>query len=109
MKKQFVPCHEKSNLTRFQDCIFEKICNNKNIMIALVDKYLSPVGVDAKQYFQWGLQEHLLDPTAYQHILEEDAKTAANELYTTIYQWTWKHSLCDHLTEDSKKYIRQKI
>jgi hypothetical protein len=42
--------------------------------------------VDAKQYIQWGLEEHLLDPTTYQLISEEDAKIAADELYTTIYQ-----------------------
>ncbi len=109
MKKQFVPCHGKSNLTKFQAGILEKICNNKNVIIAHANKNLGPVGVDAKQYIQWGLQEHLLDPTTYQLILEEDAKIAANELYTTIYQWTRKHSLSDHLTKDRKKYIRQKI
>ena len=75
---------------------------------AHADKNLGLVGVDAEQYIQWGLQEHLLDPTTYQLILEEDAKIAANELYTTIYQWKQRHSLSDHLTQDRKNYIRQK-
>ena len=79
------------------------------MIIAHVDKNLSPVGVDAEQYIRWGLQEHLLDPTMYQLILEEDAKIAANELYTTIYQWTGRHSLSDNLTQDRRNYIRQKI
>ncbi len=84
MKKQFVPCYGKSNLTKFQAGILEKICNNKNVIIAHADKNLGPVGVDAKQYIQWGLQEHLLDPTTYQLISEIETKIAANELYTTI-------------------------
>ncbi len=109
MKKQFVPRRGKSNLTKFQAGILKKICNNKNVIISHADKNLGPVGVDAKQYIQWGLQEHLLDLTTYQLISEEGAKIAAKELYTTIYQWTQKHSLSDHLTEDRKKYIRQKI
>ncbi len=109
MKKQFIPCRGKSNLTKFQAGILEKICNDKNIIIAYANKNFGPVGVDAKQNIQWGLQEHLLDPTTYQLISEEDAKIAANKLFTTIYQRTRKHSLCDHLTKDSKKYIRQKI
>jgi hypothetical protein len=82
------------------------MCNNKNVIIAHADKNLGPVGVDANQYSQWGLQEHLLDPTTYQLISEEDAKIAANELYTTIYQWTQKHSLSDHPTKGRKKYFR---
>ncbi len=109
MKKQFIPCRGKSNLTKFQAGILKKNCNNKNVIITHANKNLGPVGVDAKKYIWWGLQEHLLDPTTYQLILDEDAEIAANELYTTIYQWTWKHSLCDHLTKDSKKYICQKI
>ncbi len=109
MKKQFVPFHGKSNLTKFQAGILEKICNSKNVIIAHGDKNLGPVGVDTKQYIQWGLQEHLLDPMTYQLISEKDVKIAANELYTTIYQWTQKHSLSDHLTKDRKKYIHQKI
>ncbi len=109
MKKQCVPCRGKSNLIKFQAGILVKICNNKNVIIAHANKNLGPVGADTKQYIQWGLQEHLLDPTTYQLISEEDAKIAANELYTTIYRWTRKHSLSDHLTKDRKKYIRQKI
>jgi hypothetical protein len=111
MKKQFVSCCRKSNPTKFQAGILKKICNNKNVIIANANKNLGHVGVDAKQYIQWGLQEHLLDSTAYQLISEseEDARIAANKLYTTIHQWTRKHSLCDHLIKDSKKYIRQKI
>ena len=45
----------------------------------------------------------------YQLISEEDARIAANELYKTIYQWTGKHLLSNHLTQDSRNFIRQKI
>ncbi len=65
--------------------------------------------MDADQYIQWGLQEHLLDPTTYQLLSEEDSRIAANKLYITIYQWTRKHSICNLLTKDSRKYIHQKI
>jgi len=109
MQKQFIPRRGKSNLTKFQAGILEKICNNKNVIIAHANKNLGPVGVGAEQYIRWGLQENLLDPTTYQLISEEDAKIAAHGFYTTIYQWMWKHSLCEHLTKDSKKYIHQKI
>lgn len=86
----------------------EKIRHNKNVIITHADKNLGPVGVNANQYIWWVLQEHLLDPTTYQLVSEEEAKTAANKLYI-IYQWMQKNSLCDNLTKDSKKYIRQKI
>jgi hypothetical protein len=46
----FVPRRVKSNLTKFQAGILEKICNNKNVIIAHADKNLGPVGVDAEQY-----------------------------------------------------------
>ncbi len=105
MQKQFIPRLWKSNLTKFQAGILEKICNNKNVIIAHANNNLGPVGVDAKQYIRWGLQENLLDPTMYQLISEEDAKIAADKLYTTIYQWTRRHSLSDHLTIDRRNYI----
>ena len=88
MIRQFVPKRGKSNLTKFQAGILEKIRKNKSVIIAHADKNLGPVGVDAEQYIRWGLEEHLLDPTTYQLISEEDARIAANELYKTIYQWT---------------------
>ena len=109
MQKQFIPRRGKSNLTKFQAGILEKIRKNKNVIIAHADKNLGPVGVDAEQYIRWGLQEHLLDTTTYQLISEEEAKIAADELYTTIYQWTRRHSLSDHLNIDRRNYIRKKI
>jgi len=109
MQRQFVPKCGKSNLTKFQAGILEKICKNKSVIIAHADKNLGPVGVDAEQYIRWGLEEHLLYPTTYQLISEEDARIAANELYKSIYQWTRKLSLSDHLTQDSSNYIHQKI
>jgi hypothetical protein len=86
MKKQFVSRRRNSNLTKFQAGILEKICNNKNVIIAHANKNLGPVRVDAEQYIRWGLHEHLLDPTTYPLVSEEDAKIAANKFNTTIYQ-----------------------
>ena len=99
MQRQFIPNCGKSNLTKFQAGILEKMCKNKSVIIAHADKNLGPVGVDAEQYIRWGLEEHLLDPTTYQLISEEDARIAANELYKTS----------DHLTQHSRSFIRQKI
>jgi hypothetical protein len=70
---------------------------------------VGPVGVDAEQYICWGAQENLLNHTMYQLLSEGDARIAVNELYSNIYQWTRKYSICDLLIEDSRKYIRQKI
>ena len=109
MQKQFFPRQGKSNLTKFQAGILEKIFNNKNVIIAHADKNLGPFGVDDEQYIWWGLQEHHLDSPTYHLVSEEDAKIAADKLYTTIYQCTWRHSLSDHLTQDRRDYIRQKI
>jgi hypothetical protein len=105
MSRQFTPQHGKSNLTRFQAGILKKICTNKNVIITHADKNLGLVGVDAKQYIRWGLQEHLLDTTTYQLISEEEAKKAANKLYKTIYQWTQKYSRCESLNLDRRTYI----
>ncbi len=58
---------------------------------------------------RWGLQEPFLDTTRYQLISEEEAKKAANKLYKTIYQWTWKYSICESLNLDRRTYIRKQI
>jgi hypothetical protein len=79
---------ENRTLPSFNFEILEKICTNKNLTITHTDKNLGAVGVDAKQYIRWGLQEHLLDTTRYHLISEEEAKKAENELYKIIYQWT---------------------
>ena len=59
MQKQFIPRRGKSNLIKFQDGILQKICINKNVIIAHANQNMGPVGVDAEQYIRWGLQEHL--------------------------------------------------
>jgi hypothetical protein len=107
ISRQFTPQRGKSNLTKFQAGILEKICTNKNVIIAHADKNLGPVGVDAEQYIRWGLQEHLLNTITYQLISDEEAKEAANDLYKTIYQWTRKYSICEFLNLDRRTYIRK--
>ena len=59
MQKQFIPRRGKSNLIKFQDGILQKICINKNVIIAHANQNMGPIGVDAEQYIRWGLQEHL--------------------------------------------------
>jgi hypothetical protein len=109
LKNQFIPQCRKSNLTKFQAGILENVYNNKNVIFALADKNLGSARVDSKQYIQWGIKEHLLDPARYQLISKVYARIAADELYTTISQWTRTHSICNLLTKDCRKYIHQKI
>ena len=37
----------------------------KNIIIALADKNLGPVGVDTEKYIRWALNKHILDTNTY--------------------------------------------
>jgi hypothetical protein len=104
--RNFKPKRGKSNLTKFQARILHEIRNNENIIIAHADKNLGPVGIDTEKYIRWALDEHLLDKNTYIQETEEEARTAANNLYTEIYQWTRKHNMCEYLTKDATKYIR---
>jgi hypothetical protein len=88
----------KSNLTKFQASILQQIHSNPNIIIAHADKNLGPLGIDTKQYICWALDEHLSDSETYVQVSEGYAQPAASNLYTEIYKWTRKHSLCGKLT-----------
>jgi hypothetical protein len=95
------PQQGKLNLTKFQASILQQICSNPNIIIAHADKNLGPVGVNTKQYIRWSLDEHLSDSETYVQVSEGNAQLATSDLYTEIYKWTHKHSLCDKLTKDA--------
>jgi hypothetical protein len=102
----FKPKRGKSNLAKLQARILQEIRGNENIIIAHADKNLGPVGIDTEKYIRWALDEHLLDTTTYVQETEEEARVAANALFTEIYQWTQTHQVCDSLKEDHLKYIR---
>jgi len=80
----------RTNLTPLQREIITTIKNNDNIIIALADKGLSPVGVDIEQYIEWGLQ-HLHDRTTYSLLSEQAAQQASQDLFQQIYTWTLTH------------------
>jgi hypothetical protein len=80
MQWNFCPKREKSNLTKFQAWILQKIRSNKHIIITHADKNLGPVGIDTERYIRWALDKHLLDTNTYIQESKEEAWTAAFNL-----------------------------
>ena len=72
----------------FQATILQLIGENKNVIIAHADKILGPIGVNTNQYIRWALDDHLLNPSTYQQVSEDDALQSTSDLYYEIYQWT---------------------
>jgi len=101
----FCPKCKKPNLTKFQARILQEIRSNKHIIIAHADKNLGPVGVDTERYICWALDKHLLDANTYIEESEEEAQTAAFDLFTEINMWTRQHQMCSSLTKDATAYI----
>ena len=106
MERLFHPCHTTPNLSPLQYTTLQQIKRNPNITILSADKGLGPVGVDTKQYIEWGLK-HLMDHTTYTILTEEQANTNCENLYHTIYQWTCKHRKL--LDDDTTRYIRDHV
>lgn len=92
------------NLTRLQLNLLKQIKQNANITILSADKGLGPVGVDTKQYIEWGLK-HLLDTSTYTILTEDQANKESENLYKEIYLWTSKHR--QSLDDDTIRYIRE--
>jgi hypothetical protein len=86
--RNFRPRCRKSNRSKFQAKTLQQICNNKDIIIAHVDKNLGPVGLDTETYVCWALDELLTDVSTNVQISEQEAQTSATKLYLTIYKWT---------------------
>ena len=93
----FCPKCKKPNLTKFQARILQEIRSNKHIIIAHANKNLDPVGVDTERYICWALNKHLLDTNTYIQESEEEAWTAAFDLFMEIYMWTRWHQMCSSL------------
>ena len=106
IEQTFIPRRTKPNLSRLQSTTLKQLKNNDNITILSADKGLGPVGVDTKQYIEWGLT-HLLDTKTYS-ILQQDQATAESEhLYHVICQWICKYR--SQLGDDATRYIREHI
>ena len=100
----FQQSNTTSNISSHQRNLLRQIKTNKLITILSADKGLGPVGIDTKQYIEWGLR-HLTDSTTYTILSETTARLAATQLYHTIHDWTLRH----HKTigSDNVKYIRR--
>jgi hypothetical protein len=56
-------------------------------------------------YIRWALDEHLTDVSTNVQVSEQEAQTAATELYTTIYKWMQDHRMCSSLIKDATTNI----
>ena len=106
LKNIFIRRQLPSNLSTAQQNILRDIRENKDIVILSADKGLGPVGVNIKQYIEWGKQ-HLTDSSTYKIITHEQAYRAAEELYQSIFQWTCLHRR--DLDDDTVRYIRDHV
>ena len=106
IKRVFIPRETTSNLSKLQQDVLRQLKQNKNIMILSADKGLGPVGVDTKQYVDWGLK-HLLDDTTYSILMNEQATQESIALYNEIFRWTCTHR--QSLGDDTTKYIREHV
>ena len=96
--RHFHPCNGKSNMTKFQATIPQSIRENENVIIAHADKNLGPIGIDTNHYIRWALNDHLLDPSTYQQVSEDDALQSTSDLYYEIYQWTNNFGIVSNLS-----------
>ena len=86
------------NITKFQATILQSIFDNENIIIALADKNLGPVGVDTTQFIRWALDDHLLNSSTYIQVTKIDAGQFTSDLCYEIYQWTNNYSIASNVS-----------
>ncbi len=74
------------------------------VIIADADKNLGPVGIGLKHYIKLGL-DHLLDPSTYELLTEEQADRDIQDLQSAIHAWT----ICHHrlLPNDTVNFIHK--
>ncbi len=72
------------NLTPHQWQLLVSIQQNKSVIIASADKNLGSVGIDTEDYIKMGL-DHLLDPSTYTLLTEEQAAEDIDKLRADIY------------------------
>jgi hypothetical protein len=74
------------------------------MIIANADKNLGPVGIDVEHYIKLGL-DHLLDPSTYVFLTEDQADQDIHDLGLAIHAWTACH--CCSLPDDTVYFIRE--
>jgi len=93
----------RQNLTPHQRQLLASLQENESVIIANADKNLEPVGIDVEHYIKLGL-DHLLDPSAYELLTEEQANQDIDVLWRDIYTWTVRH--CNSLPDNTVNFIR---
>ena len=94
------------NLTPHQRQLLTSIQQNESVIIANADKNLGPVGIDTEDYIKMGL-DHLLDPSTYTLLTEEQAAKDIDKLQADIYTWTVCHRRS--LSDDAVNFIRKHL
>ncbi len=74
----------KQTLTPHQRQLLASLQENKSVIIANADKNLGPVGIDVEHYIKLGL-DHLLDPSTYELLTEEQADQDTDVLWRDIH------------------------
>ena len=100
------PRRAKPNLTPFQRQILRELMANDQVVIALADKNLGPVGVELERYIRDALV-HLTNQTTYAIIPEPQALREVSELADEIFEWITSNR--NSLTDDEAKYLRAKL
>jgi len=77
---------------------------NESIIIANADKNLGPVGINVEHYIKLGL-DHLLDPSTYELLTEDQANHDITKLRKDIHAWTIRHR--SSLPNDTVNFIRE--
>jgi hypothetical protein len=93
----------KRNLTPHQRQLLTSLQRNELVIITNADKNLGPVSIDVEHYIKLGL-DHLLDPSTYELLTEDQANQDIDVLWQDIYAWTVHH--CSSLPDDTVNFIR---
>ena len=94
------------NFTPHQRQLLASIQENKSVLIVSADKNLGPVGFDTEEYIKLGL-DHLLDPSMYALLTEEQAAEDIHKLRDDIYLWTTRYP--QSLSDDTVNFIRKHL
>ena len=105
-RTSFVKRTTISNLSTAQQSLLNTIRQNPEVTIAPANKNLGPIGINTKQYIEWGLK-HLQDESTYETLSEAKAFSDVKTLCKEIFDWTRRHR--KQLTNEVVHYIRHHL
>jgi hypothetical protein len=94
------------NLTPHQRQLLASIQENKSVLIASANKNLGPVGIDKEECIKLCL-DHLLDPSMYALLMEEQSAEDFDKLQDDIYSWTIRYP--QSLSNDTVNFIQKHL